>query len=382
MEAGGKFYDCDPNQDGDGNGIPDDDGKNPYLTGYGPTSLPMDFDRLAYDPTVVWTVTDPAGVHPPVQRSGVVLLDGNGNGRLDAVPGDPNCYDVNRDGWLDIGEDYLFRPLASYDTGTLLLHYSIEAAHQAQVREVFGATWPSDVAQPSQNDAYWALRDATFCYQILGAVRPDLHCLLAFAAADHVQAADEHPHIQQAYDGLRGMGIWCRPNPDEVYYRLVDPAPPRPPADNDANIPISWPDMPGYDEDYPLSSTVGALAAVMEMADRARAGDWSPDLAGPVTAVDDGPSDGKIGLRITPNPATPASRISWKTPGAGWGSLRLFDVAGRRCGELETDAVEHGGSVELGRLLPRGSSLASGVYWLELRAGSRRMTRSLLAVDR
>ncbi|MBD3335792.1 MAG: hypothetical protein GF355_09775, partial [Candidatus Eisenbacteria bacterium] len=34
VEVGTKRYDCAPEIDGDGNGIPDDDGKNPYLTGY------------------------------------------------------------------------------------------------------------------------------------------------------------------------------------------------------------------------------------------------------------------------------------------------------------------------------------------------------------
>ena len=382
VEAGGKGYDCSPTVDGDGNGIPTDDGKNPYLASYGAASLGMEFGRLAYDSTVVWTATDPANLHPPVAHTGVLFLDGNGNGRLDTLLGDPDCYDANDNGRLDAGDDYLFRPLAAYDTGNLLLHYSIEVANEAQARQVFGATWPADVASPAENAGYWALRDATSFYAAVAAARPDLHCLLSFAAEDHVQASDDHLHIQQAYDGLRGGGIWCRLNPDEAYYRLVNSTPARPPADNDANVAVAWPAMGACAEEYPLSSTQGTLAAVMEMADRARGRNWLANLEGPVSDVESGRLAGSHGVRITPNPATAAAAIEWWGIEAGSATLRLYDVAGRRRAALPIVTSGREGRLGLERLLGAGSGLSPGVYWLEFRAAGGRPIRRSLVIRR
>jgi hypothetical protein len=309
VEAGGKFYDCDPNSDGDGNGIPNDDGKNPYITGYSPTSIAMDFDRLAYDPLYEWLLTDPAEQEPPVLQVGAVFLDGNGNGTLDTTGGDSECFDLNGNGRLDVGEDYRLRPTASYETGSLLLYHSVEVMNAATAQDLFGGTWPPELADAAACEEFWSWRDATRFYGTLAAALPDVRCLLVFNESDHVQAADEHPHIQQAYDGLQSGGVWCRLNPDEVYYRRFDSTPPHPPADNDANTPVSWPDMPGYHEPFGLDGDAATRAAVLEMADRAWTDDWSTNLAGLLVAVGDLHLNRRLELSIAPNPADAATLI-------------------------------------------------------------------------
>ena len=90
-----------------------------------------------------------------------------------------------------------------------------------KARDLFGETWPADIADPIACDLFWSWRDATRFYDALASDLPSLHCLLVFNEADHVQAADEHPHIQQAYDHLRAGTIWSRLNPDEVCARPV-----------------------------------------------------------------------------------------------------------------------------------------------------------------
>jgi hypothetical protein len=379
LEVGAKPYDCDQTHDGDGNGIPNDDGKNPYLAGYGPTSIDMDFDLLAFDPTVNWGAFDPAEEHPPVEIMGVIFLDGNGNGSVDAVIGDDDCYDVDGNGQLDVGEDYAFRPAVSYETGGLKLHYSIEAINRADAQGLFGREWPPEIATPLENQAHWSHRDATFFYGDLAAVRPDLHCLLAFGEADHMQAADEHPHIQQAYEGMRVNGLWCRLNPDEAYYLLVDPTPPGTPCDHDANLPVSWPDMAGYGEPYPLGGSEAALAGVLEMADRAYWDNWSPNLPAPVSSVN--LPDGRPDVRswVRPHPAGIGSRLIWEGLSRADLHVQLYDMTGRRHAVCRILTPASTGSLPLASLFRNGKQPAAGVYWLELRsAGYHQVHRFVL----
>ncbi|MBM3286880.1 MAG: hypothetical protein FJY88_05965 [Candidatus Eisenbacteria bacterium] len=366
VEAGGRFYDCDPASDGDGNGIPTDDGKNPYFTAYASSTLEMEWDRLSYDPAYSWVVNDPAGQHPPVARQGALFYDGNGNGVIDAVAGDPDCFDVDGSGSLDYGEDYLLRPTPSYESGALLLHYSVGATAEAETRGLFGPVWPPDVAASSACDLFWSMRDATRRYAALAAARPDLRCTLAFAAADHVQASDPHPHVQQAYDGLRAGGIWCRLNPDESYFRLIDGSPAAPPADNDANLTANWPGLTQHDEDYPLASSVASLAAVLEMADRAHAGVWIPNLSGPVTSAADVGAASSLSIEACPHPAQRGSLLRWRGMGEGPARIRLFDVAGRVCGERRLEAIAPEGAITLAAIPDRSFLWRTGVYWAEI----------------
>jgi hypothetical protein len=395
VELGGKGSDCDPTTDGDGNGIPTDDGKNPYITNYTDSVIGIDWGRLRYDAAYLTTISDPAGLHPPLVEPGALFLDGNGNGNIDTVPGNPTCLDLDGNGYINTGEDVILRPFLSWDTGVPLFEHSLPATTEAWTRGVTGPTWPPDYADPAQCDAFWSLRESGRFYDRIAASRPDLHCMLVFAAADHVQADDRHPHLQQAYDDLRARGIWCRLNCDASYYRLLVPSPAAPPVDNDANIAAAWPAMKTWAEPYPLSSTVGTVAGLDEMMDRVFTNDWSPDLDDVVTDAAE-PAPGvaaalsrRLVLRVVPNPATPASQVHWEMPAAA-GTLhwRLFDVAGRLRTALDERGAGTGlgatarGALDLQRLLDRCNGCAPGVYWLRLDAGKRNASARILRVAR
>lgn len=328
------------------------------------------------------TYTDPAGLHPPVARAGVLFLDGNGNGTMDVVAGSPGCADLDGNGRLDAGEDYLLRPLATYETGAFLLHYSLEVTAQAEARGLFGGDWPDDVADIAYADEYWSWRDATRFYGEIGAVRPDLHAMLVFAASDHVQASDEHLHIQQAYDGLRAQGIWCRLNPDRAYFYEVNPSPPGTPCDHDANVPTSWPAMAAFHEPHPISSTQGAAAAIMEMADRAHAGVWDANVGGlipsepsRVVPIDEAPA----AVRILPHPVTTGSVVTWQGDWGGPLKLRLLSHDGRLLGSRTVDGAT-AGALRFEQLAT-GCPLARGRYLLEARGPLRRMTIAALLLN-
>ncbi len=275
-DLGSVRYDCDPGVDGDGNGLFGDDGKNPNYTIYGPSSCTVDYTTLAYDSTVSVTYNDPGYTWPPVSLDGVLFLDNNQTGTLDST-GSPSCYDTNGNGMLDNDEDYPFSAKITFDgEGNLKLFYSTEVTEAIESADIFSGGWPDHIATAAESVAFWTWRDSTLHYETLAAQFPDIRVLYTFSETDHVQAADDHPHIQQAYDGFCRNGLWCRLNPDRVYVADIIGEPlPEGTVDNDANIPVT----PGTIKDYAQPDSVNdSVAAVCEMTDRTQYSRWDVNL--------------------------------------------------------------------------------------------------------
>jgi hypothetical protein len=126
--------------------------------------------------------------------------------------------------------------------------------------------------------------------------------------------------------------------------------------------------MGGYAEPYALEMAEATLAAVMEMADRARAGNWEPNLGEPSAAPAPPAPRALSALRVAPMPCALAATatIRWEgVDGPGEIALRLFDAAGRQCRE-SGPLPGRSGTWSPGRL-------AAGVYRLEARSGSGRV---------
>ena len=68
-----------------------------------------------------------------------------------------------------------------------------------------------------------------------------------------------------------------------------------------------------------------------------------------------------------PNPFNPSTKISWQSPVSGWQTLKIFDVLGR---EVETPVDEFRNAGFNYILYTVNSTLPSGVYYYQLRAGS------------
>ncbi len=156
------------------------------------------------------------------------------------------------------------------------------------------ADWPDDLATPQQTADFWPYRITVNNYGLIGEKLPELRVLIPFAAADHVQAAADKPHIRQAYDGFRKTaGLWTRLNCDLVYVQAEI----HPSAsielgfsDNDANTePVDWYakaeswGFAGKLADQLTARTV-PLAGVAEMADRVQWDVWTPNLDAVLTA--------------------------------------------------------------------------------------------------
>ncbi|MCD4655630.1 hypothetical protein K8T06_17045 [bacterium] len=275
-DLGAVSYDCFPYLDGDGNGLPGDDGKNVNYTTYGPSTCQVDYSHLAWESSTSWTYTDAAGLYPPVQISGTVFLDNNLNGTLDST-GTPPCYDINGNGILDQDEDYPFASKITFiGPGTVKVYLSTEVTGAADISGIFPGQWPDHIALPVESDLFWNYRDATLHFDTVSTEFPDIAVMLTFSETDHVQSADDHPHIQQSYDGYRRNSIWCRLNPDLAYIEYTEggSAPPGT-KDNDANTPV----LPGNMKQYANPDNLNFFeAGACEMADRVFYAEWELNL--------------------------------------------------------------------------------------------------------
>jgi hypothetical protein len=84
------------------------------------------------------------------------------------------------------------------------------------------STWPADLAIPQEAARDWPFRQGTGRYTDLRSKMPDLKVMLVFAQKDHVQVAQDKPHIHQAFQGLRFEArLWVRLNPDRAYIQSL-----------------------------------------------------------------------------------------------------------------------------------------------------------------
>jgi hypothetical protein len=57
-------------------------------------------------------------------------------------------------------------------------------------------SWPDDVANPSETANFWPYRITIYNYEAIGEKLPELRVMLVFATDDHVQVAQDKPHIR------------------------------------------------------------------------------------------------------------------------------------------------------------------------------------------
>ena len=145
-------------------------------------------------------------------------------------------------------------------------------------------TWPKDIATPDMTKDVWPYRTAATHYSLLNeTLSDDFKVMLVFSYDDHVQVAQDRPHIRQAYDGFaKTAGVdWVRLNPDLAYaQQLNSDANSIVFSDNDANTePYEWDDSQSWGHPYG-SETVEPMsqAGMAEMVDRVQFDEWSENL--------------------------------------------------------------------------------------------------------
>ena len=76
-----------------------------------------------------------------------------------------------------------------------------------------------------------------------------------------------------------------------------------------------------------------------------------------------------------PNPFNPSTKISWHSPVSGWQTLKIFDVLGREVETLVDEFRDAGFNYTFYNV---NSSLPSGVYFYQLKAGSFTQTKKMI----
>jgi hypothetical protein len=234
--------------------------ENPRYIEYGPLTLDVDWRDLAYDA---------AGGDSPI------FHDGTGDGHYSTVvDSSSGCRtpDLDGDGRLTADEDW---PLAPFTDGVVRV-YSRPVTMALEDRGVFGAGWPRGIATVAGAAEYWDARESVRHYPATVRNIPRLEAMVLASAVDHVQAAADHPHIRQAFEGWSQSGAWVRINPSVSY--LVHAAPElwdrRDLPNNRPNTPpTDWRDVSAYAMPEDVADEVTLTAAVWHMADRAEL--WS-----------------------------------------------------------------------------------------------------------
>lgn len=142
------------------------------------------------------------------------------------------------------------------------------------------STWPADLATPDEAARDWPFRQSTGRYTDLRSTMPDLEVMLVFAQVDHMQAAQDKPHIHQAFQGFRFEArLWVRLNPDRAYVQSLMPTAGEDFPDNPANTqPEDWMQVGTAYPGQGNAARLVPLAAVAEMADRTHYGRWDENL--------------------------------------------------------------------------------------------------------
>jgi dienelactone hydrolase len=283
VDYGGVLHDPNPREDADGNGLPWDDGRNPY---YRP-GKGLDFSKLKWDPTAFFKA-------PMMQAeaTGVLFLDGNGNGKYDTIPppeSKPEVpegralgflpTDTNRNGRADRDEDFPFRFHRGRFGERFKKVYSVSVT-RAAATSVFQKAFPPDIATVDEAREYWSQRDMTAGFERLSPALADLLVCIYAGRQDHVQAATDYPHIRAQYDGLRRAGIkWVRLNPDPEYVRAVVDMGRLQLPNNATNEELTAETI--WEKTEPVRGALGHVfvaIAACELADRIKANDRRPHL--------------------------------------------------------------------------------------------------------
>ena len=239
-------------------GFMDDAGQPVYNPFYNyPASYNSSAITLAYT-NVRW---DPVYQNSHTAATGGAFLDLDSSGDISA-----NDYILSGNVPVLFGKRYYSRALTQslLDNGSLTL-----------------STWPEDLATPEETARDWPTRQSPGRYIEIGSKMPDLKVMLVFAQVDHAQAAQDKPHLHQAFQGLRFEArLWVRLNPDRAYARALIPDAGDEFPDNPANTqPADWMQVGAYA--YPEKGNTESLApfaAVAEMADRSHFGRWDENL--------------------------------------------------------------------------------------------------------
>ena len=149
-------------------------------------------------------------------------FDGNGNGLLDHRPLFRSCADIDRDGLIELSEDWwISNPIQSFsETGVLKVYYSrpLTRYMDENAASLFPGGWPEWMATVSEAESFHAARTAGDFYDQLAPYANTMRTISTFDEVPHFYVTDEFLEAQIEQDGLAASGVWRRLQPDRAYY--------------------------------------------------------------------------------------------------------------------------------------------------------------------
>jgi len=274
-------------------------------------------------------------------------------------------FDVNRDGDLDGGIDFL----ASYHAYQGKYYYSEWLRDAA---ENLGAALPEHFASVEETAAFWLWRNGEYWIENAIQANPDLMFMVEAGDRDHVQGAPDHPHVLIQYNGFLDAGArFVRLNPDRSYVEEILGLPMPGVVDNDAfaefdHMTIRTAVQPR--DISALPSNLSVAAAVCEIADRTRDNNVSPQL-GEETFIDQlNELPGDFALKQNyPNPFNGQTVILFQLQKAARINLTIFDATGRAVRRWTLQGLPGLHNIIWDGHDDTGRQVATGVYFVRMR---------------
>lgn len=204
-DVGSVWMDPDPLDDRDGDGVTWDDGRNLAITNppCDRATCAVDYSRLRW--TEAFAIGDVWTQYASDER-GVLYLDNNGNGELDADFA-AGTLDADGSGTIDADEDFVILPIVGVGLGP---HWTFsEEALAAAPWD----TWPDNVVDADTTAAFWAMRSPmSRLAGLADRYGTGFAMGITYTEVDHGAALPERPHLTMLHDALTEAGFSVRYN--------------------------------------------------------------------------------------------------------------------------------------------------------------------------
>lgn len=290
-------------------------------------------------------------------------------------------FDINGNGRVDPGVDFIPYPLVFDVGGQLQGFYSVRLRQDAEQNGLFPDPAPSHIPSLNMTQTYWDIRNGEYWIESALTKIPNLIFMVVGSEIDHVQRALDHPHILIQYEGFRAGGSrFVRLNPDRTYVEDILGGSAPDAVDNDGlahfdHMTIRTAVQPGR-YDGPLGRDVIVPAAACELADRTHFNILDPQLDAIITSVNSPeflPSK-CILYQNHPNPFNNSTVIPYEVDDAGHVKISVFNFMGQHISTI-FDSYQSAGKHDISL---NADQWTTGVYFVRLTTASHQLIRRIV----